>query len=111
MLTLGKYPFEFAKTRLQLRDGPGAVTNPLVMIRKVVANEGIGAVYTGCSTLIIGTVFKASVRFVSFDTIKNSLSDDSGKLSNANGMLAGMIAGCVESFVAVTPTERIKTAL
>jgi solute carrier family 25 (mitochondrial citrate transporter), member 1 len=26
-------------------------------------------------------------------------------------MLAGMVAGCVESVVAVTPTERVKTAL
>jgi solute carrier family 25 citrate transporter 1 len=106
-----KYPFEFAKTRLQLRDGPGAVTNPIVMIRKVLMTEGISALYTGCSTLIVGTVFKVSVRFLSFDTIKNSLSDDAGKLSKTNGILAGMVAGCVEALVAVTPTERIKTAL
>jgi solute carrier family 25 citrate transporter 1 len=106
-----QYPFEFAKTRLQLRDGPRGTKNPLVMIRQIVTNEGIGALYTGCSTLILGTIFKASVRFMSFDAIKNTLSDDNGKLTPFNGVLAGMVAGCVESVVAVTPTERVKTAL
>ncbi|KAF9880791.1 hypothetical protein CkaCkLH20_01833 [Colletotrichum karsti] len=37
--------------------------------------------------------------------------DEEGKLTPARGILAGMIAGCVESIVAVTPTERVKTAL
>jgi solute carrier family 25 citrate transporter 1 len=34
-----------------------------------------------------------------------------GQLSTAHGVLAGSTAGCVESFLAVTPTERLKTAL
>ncbi|CAK7231491.1 hypothetical protein SCUCBS95973_007936 [Sporothrix curviconia] len=109
------YPFEFAKTRLQLRQDVGsktvAITNPITMIRHVVATEGVAKLYTGCSTLIVGTMFKASVRFLSFDAIRNSLSNEKGQLSKANGVLAGMVAGCVESAVAVTPTERIKTAL
>lgn len=54
---------------------------------------------------------KASVRFLSFDSIRNILSDDAGRLSAGRGILAGLLAGCVESVVAVTPTERIKTAL
>lgn len=37
--------------------------------------------------------------------------DDTGRLAPSRGILAGMIAGAVESVVAVTPTERIKTAL
>lgn len=39
------------------------------------------------------------------------MADDKGRLTPARGILAGMTAGCVESVVAVTPTERIKTAL
>lgn len=58
-----------------------------------------------------GTTFKAGVRFLAFDSIKNVLMDDTGRLGTARGILAGMIAGAVESVVAVTPTERIKTAL
>jgi solute carrier family 25 (mitochondrial citrate transporter), member 1 len=67
--------------------------------------------YTGCSTLVVGTTFKAGVRFLSFDSVRNLFADDHGRLSPANGVLAGMVAGCVESVVAVTPTERIKTAM
>lgn len=58
-----------------------------------------------------GTAAKATVRFVSYDTIRNSLSDERGVFSPGRDMLAGMMAGAVESVLAVTPTERIKTAL
>lgn len=58
-----------------------------------------------------GTAAKASVRFLTFDTIKNVMSDSSGKLSPGRGIIAGMVAGAVESVTAVTPTERLKTAL
>ncbi|KAJ5627856.1 Mitochondrial carrier protein [Penicillium lividum] len=110
------YPFEYSKTRVQLLDS-GAVsavrtsTNPLRLIFEVAKQEGIGALYTGCSTLVVGTTAKAAVRFVSYDTIRNSLADERGVLSPGRGILAGMTAGAVESVLAVTPTERIKTAL
>ncbi|KAL5002818.1 mitochondrial carrier domain-containing protein [Aspergillus recurvatus] len=111
------YPFEFAKTRAQLSQNPVRGTsctvsrNPLAVILQTARQDGIRAIYTGCSTLIVGTAFKAGVRFMTFDTIKNLLADVDGILSPGRGILAGMIAGTVESVVAVTPTERIKTAL
>ncbi|KAL4735116.1 mitochondrial carrier domain-containing protein [Aspergillus similis] len=111
------YPFEFAKTRAQLSQGiasggsKSVSRNPLVVVLSTAHQNGVRAIYTGCSTLILGTAFKAGVRFLSFDTIKNLLADTNGSLSPARGMLAGMAAGTVESVVAVTPTERIKTAL
>lgn len=105
---------------MQLRDIPSAAgtgaaakitRNPLILIRDIVRTEGLSALYTGCTTLVVGTAFKASVRFLTFDSIKNALADEKGHLSKTSGMVAGMMAGCVESVVAVTPTERIKTAL
>ncbi|KAL4900173.1 hypothetical protein BDW74DRAFT_102711 [Aspergillus multicolor] len=111
------YPFEFAKTRAQLSQSIAGGTpstiprNPLTVIIQTVRQDGVRAIYTGCSTLILGTAFKAGVRFLSFDTIKNLMSDADGALSPGRGILAGMTAGVVESVVAVTPTERIKTAL
>jgi solute carrier family 25 citrate transporter 1 len=48
---------------------------------------------------------------MSYDAIRNSLSDEFGVLSPGRGIIAGMTAGAVESVFAVTPTERIKTAL
>ncbi|KAF6839387.1 tricarboxylate transporter [Colletotrichum plurivorum] len=103
------YPFEFAKTRTQLH-ATGS-KNPFAVLTQVAKQDGPRAIYTGCSTLILGTTFKAGVRFLSFDSIRNALMDERGKLTPARGILAGMIAGCVESVIAVTPTERVKTAL
>lgn len=105
------YPFEFAKTRAQLQSGGGGSKNPFAVLAQVAKSDGVGAIYTGCSTLIVGTAFKAGVRFLSFDSIRNRLADERGVLSPARGILAGMMAGTVESIVAVTPTERVKTAL
>ncbi|KAI5456662.1 mitochondrial carrier domain-containing protein [Mariannaea sp. PMI_226] len=106
------YPFEYAKTRLQLeRKTVGSSANPLTMLLHTTRNDGFRSIYTGCSTLILGTTFKAAVRFLSFDSIRNTLADETGRLTPGRGILAGMIAGCAESVVAVTPTERIKTAL
>ncbi|KAE8417484.1 mitochondrial carrier domain-containing protein [Aspergillus pseudocaelatus] len=111
------YPFEFAKTRVQLSQKAAsgistpASRHPLAVILQTARHDGVRGIYTGCSTLILGTAFKAGVRFLSFDTIKNLLADADGTLSPARGILAGMVAGTVESVVAVTPTERIKTAL
>lgn len=51
------------------------------------------------------------MRFLSYDTIKGFLSDEQGKLPAGRGILAGMVAGMAESIIAVTPTERIKTAM
>ncbi|EOA87861.1 uncharacterized protein SETTUDRAFT_160780 [Exserohilum turcica Et28A] len=105
------YPFEFAKTRAQLQVGASGSKNPFTVLAQVAKTNGFGAIYTGCSTLIVGTAFKAGVRFLSFDSIRNRLADERGVLSPARGLLAGMLAGAVESIVAVTPTERVKTAL
>lgn len=105
------YPFEFAKTRAQLRSSTSGSRNPFAAIAHVTRSEGVGAIYTGCSTLILGTAFKAGVRFLSFDSIRNRLADERGVLSPSRGILAGMLAGAVESVAAVTPTERVKTAL
>lgn len=104
------YPFEFAKTRTQLRSGSGS-RNPFRLLSDVVRSEGASAIYKGCSTLVAGTALKAGVRFLAFDSIKALLVDERGHLSASRGILAGMAAGATESLLAVTPTERIKTAL
>lgn len=52
------------------------------------------------------------MRFLSFDTVKNQFKDpETGALSPMRSMLAGMSAGVLASIFAVTPTERVKTAL
>lgn len=106
------YPFEWSKTRLQLVDKSSKATrNPLVLIYNTAKTQGLGAVYTGCPAFIVGNTVKAGVRFLGFDAIKGLLADENGKVSGPRGVLAGLGAGVLESVVAVTPFETIKTAM
>ena len=109
------YPFEFAKTRVQLKeDVPGAVRtkNPFAVIKRVIDREGPRALYKGCETLIAGTIAKDAIRFISFDMVKEQFKDPvTGTLSPLRNLGAGIASGIVASTFAVTPTERIKTAL
>ncbi|KAF1981786.1 mitochondrial carrier [Aulographum hederae CBS 113979] len=107
------YPFEFAKTRVQLRsDGRKMPRNPYAVVLKVYREEGLRALYKGCSTLVVGSIGKDAVRFLCFDSIKRHFADpETGTLSPLNNLLSGMTAGLFASITAVTPTERIKTAL
>lgn len=106
------YPFEFAKTRLQLIDKSSkASRNPLVLIYNVAKTQGVGSLYVGCPAFIVGNTVKASVRFLGFDSIKSMLADKDGRLSGPRGVIAGLGAGLLESVIAVTPFEAIKTGL
>ncbi|KAH9879128.1 hypothetical protein J1614_002564 [Plenodomus biglobosus] len=108
------YPLEFAKTRVQLRAEKGIPTprNPFAVVTGVYQQEGIRALYKGCGALVVGSIAKDGVRFLFFDQIKESFADpETGTLSPLRNLLAGMTAGVVASITAVTPTERIKTAL
>ncbi|KAF2808636.1 tricarboxylate transport protein, mitochondrial precursor [Mytilinidion resinicola] len=108
------YPFEFAKTRVQLRSQKGVPTpkNPFIVVSQVYRSEGLRALYKGCGALVVGSIAKDGVRFLFFDAIKNSFADPvTGTTSPLRNLLGGMTAGVVASITAVTPTERIKTAL
>lgn len=51
------------------------------------------------------------VGFVAFERFKSLLADENGRLSGARTVIAGMGAGIVESVLAVTPAESIKTQM
>lgn len=62
--------------------------------------------------LVVGSIGKDAVRFLGFDSVKNAFKDPAtGTLTPMRNMLAGMCAGVLASILAVTPTERMKTAL
>ncbi|KAI9047964.1 hypothetical protein LZ554_007766 [Drepanopeziza brunnea f. sp. 'monogermtubi'] len=112
------YPFEFAKTRSQLSQQLpiSPVTkkpsrNPYLLISQIYKAEGLRALYKGCGIMVLGSVGKDAVRFLSFDTVKNAFKQEDGTLTPLRTMLAGMSAGVLASIFAVTPTERVKTAL
>lgn len=106
------YPFEFAKTRLQLVDKNNGSKNPLKLLYNTAKLEGINSIYVGCPAFIVGNTAKAGIRFLGYDAIRNILRDEkTGELSGPKGVIAGLGAGLLESVVAVTPFEAIKTTL
>ncbi|KAI1375145.1 mitochondrial carrier [Hypoxylon crocopeplum] len=105
------YPFEFAKTRVQLYGHEG-IRNPFSVVAKVAREEGVRALYKGCSTMIVGSIGKDAVRFVVFDAIRSVFEDPAThRLGTAQSIASGMLTGVVASTAIVTPSERIKTAL
>ncbi|KAJ5219790.1 hypothetical protein N7468_008994 [Penicillium chermesinum] len=98
------YPAEFAKTRTQLN-------RRLAEGQKLPWPPFGPQWYAGCTTLIIGNSLKAGIRFVAFDAIKAALQDENGKISGPRTVVAGFGAGFMESLLAVTPFESIKTQL
>ncbi|KAH8929924.1 tricarboxylate transport protein, mitochondrial precursor [Atractiella rhizophila] len=97
------YPFEFAKTRAQLRASPSSSTakpsrNPFSVLLQAYKNEGLRSIYRGVGIMVIGSVGKDAVRFLSFDTVKNAFASSDGTLTPMRSMGAGMAA-------------RVKTAL
>ncbi|KAI1462312.1 mitochondrial carrier [Annulohypoxylon moriforme] len=105
------YPFEFAKTRVQLYGHEG-IRNPFMVVAKVAREEGLRALYKGCSTMIVGSIGKDAVRFVAFDSIRSLFEDpETHRSSTAQSIASGMLTGIVASTTIVTPSERIKTAL
>lgn len=81
------------------------------LIANTAKSQGVLALYTGCGAFVIGNTVKAAVRFLGFDYIKAALRDENGELSKTRGVIAGLGAGVLESVVAVTPFETIKTAM
>ncbi|KAG0256934.1 hypothetical protein BG011_004231 [Mortierella polycephala] len=114
------YPTEFVKTQLQLQDGSkSAMTRkgvpaprgPIDILITTVRTQGVGAIYTGLSAMIIGNTAKAGVRFFAFDQFKDLLKDSEGKTTGVRSVLAGLGAGMTEAVLVVTPSETIKTKL
>ncbi|KAF9394218.1 hypothetical protein CPC16_012007 [Podila verticillata] len=90
------YPTEFVKTQLQLQDGvkggkvkAGGVAfkGPVDILVSTVRTQGVTAVYTGLSALVIGTAAKAGVRFFAFDQFRYLLRDSEGKTTGVRSVL------------------------
>ncbi|KAK8087592.1 hypothetical protein PG997_002553 [Apiospora hydei] len=123
------YPFEFAKTRVQLY-GHGGVKNPFRVVGNVIKQEGLPALYKGCSTMIVrpdealtSHLHRTNTRnrarsaktpcasSPSTASARCSRTPETHTLGPAQSIASGMVAGVVSSTVIVTPTERVKTAL
>jgi len=104
------FPTEYVKTQLQLdeRSAKPKYTGPLNCVAVTVREHGFFGLYRGLSSLIYGSIPKASVRFSMFEFLKNKMADEKGKLTQPQTLLAGLGAGVSEAIVIVCPMETIK---
>ena len=88
-------PFEVTKNRLQLGSGPTTIIGSM---QSTVRAAGVSGLFYGLQPALVQVAGKASVRFAAFEKLKVIFSPG----------VAGTLAGCVEAFVWVAPTERLK---
>ncbi|KAI9168155.1 hypothetical protein H9P43_007527 [Blastocladiella emersonii ATCC 22665] len=100
------YPTEFTKTQLQLPETP--FTSPVHVLRHYVTTHGVASIYTGLAPMVAGTAAKASVRFLTYDTLKQQLASTATPKSLVP-LVAGLGAGVAEAVLVVTPSEVLKT--
>lgn len=67
--------------------------------------------YRGLSTLLIGSIPKAGVRFLAFEEYKKLIMDKDGKMSPGRNFMAGLGAGVTEAILVVCPMETVKVRL
>lgn len=105
-------PLDVAKTRLQL-DKAGHYKGMIDCGKTIAREEGSGALYKGLSPFIVHLTLKYALRFGSFSWFKDNLTALSGKEGPSNGInfTAGLLTGCLESVLIVTPFEVVKTRL
>lgn len=104
------FPTEFVKTQLQLQSKTNPIyKGPIDCVRLTIQQHGPFGMYRGLSTLIVGSVPKAAVRFTAFEQLKRRMVDKDGNLSTGRTFLCGLGAGMSEAVFAVTPMETVKT--
>jgi len=99
-------PLDVVKTRLQLSQ-----SSLSALVRTMYRTEGPLSFYKGLTPFVTHLVTKYSVRWYFNEFYRGLLADKNGKVSTANGFLAGTGAGITEAVLIVTPFEVIKTRL
>lgn len=104
-------PLDVAKTRLQL-DKAKKYKGMINCLQTVAKEEGFLSLYKGLTPFITHLTLKYALRFGLFEQIRVIFNGgNSGKSSNGVNFSAGLIVGCIEATMIVTPFEVIKTRL
>jgi len=100
------WPFEYAKTQLQLNR-----KDPSFNVVNHIRSEGF-SIYRGLAPMLIGAPIQGMLRFSTLEYFNSRFKDpNTGKVSMASGLAAGICAGVLESVIVVTPMETVKTRL
>lgn len=104
------FPTEYVKTQLQLdsRSDTPKYKGPLHCARSTVNEFGFFGLYRGLSSLLYGSIPKASIRFSVYEFLRNRMADSSGKLTQVGNLTCGLGAGVAEAILIVCPMETVK---
>lgn len=108
------YPTEYIKTQQQLfRKTAGKPISPWRLFVNTIRSQGFSPLYNGAGVFCISNASKSAVRFFAFDLTRRYLPVDpaTGRTTPTGNLVAGLVAGIVESVTVVTPGETIKTKL
>lgn len=103
-------PLDVTKTRLQL-DKHGKYRGMVNCGQTIVKEEGYLALYKGLTPFVAHLTLKYALRFGAFQWFKEKIHGGPGKPSNRTNFSAGLLTGCLESVLIVTPFEVVKTRL
>jgi solute carrier family 25 iron transporter 28/37 len=100
-------PFDVIKQRLQVSDVSAGAMHTL---RRVLRNEGFGAIFASVPTTIAMNIPFAAVHFTTYETIKKMLGVSEEELENSfwKYTIAGGLGGALGGFVS-NPFDVIKT--
>lgn len=97
-------PGERIKTLLQTQDAKNPKYNGMVdCLKKVYREGGIRGVYKGSVATLLRDAPASFMYFSTYEFLKHSLSDESGKLNPAAILFAGGFAGIMNWLVAIPP--------
>ncbi|KAG0230089.1 mitochondrial carrier domain-containing protein [Mortierella sp. GBAus27b] len=92
---LVSHPFDLAKVRLQTTQGVGKHGMIGTMIQ-VARHEGIFALYNGLSASLLRQATYSTVRFGTYDLLKDKFGPkDGSKIPVSTMLMCGIVAGCV----------------
>lgn len=104
-------PLDVTKTRLQL-DTIGKYKGMIHCSKTIYREEGYLALYKGLSPFVTHLTLKYALRFGSFAKFRELIAGGKDKpVTNRVNFTAGLMAGCLESVLIVTPFEVVKTRM
>lgn len=103
------FPLEYVKTQVQLQAESATFRGPLDCARQTWARKGFFGFYKGLPPWLAFAIPRNVVRFTVFEECSKLLQpgDPSG-LSAEKAWLAGLVAGCIESALVLTPMHAIQ---
>ena len=110
---ISTFPLDVAKTRLQVQGSQGVKANTNLgmvgMLRRIVAQEGIGLLYHGIGAACMRHCVYSGIRVAVYEKMRDDVlgKEADGSFPLWKGIVAGLTAGAVGQAIA-SPTDLVK---